>query len=81
MEPRKDAKQPTGEFASYGERRQKSRFTATYVLLAVAFLSMLCINFYSYITVVNISDKYSKLNNAAMSFKLKVLNANLLFRR
>ncbi len=63
-----------------GNVARKAGFTATYVLLAVAFLSMLCINFYSYITVVNISDKYSKLNNAAMSFKLKVLNANLLFR-
>ncbi len=53
---------------------------ATYALLGVAFLSMLCINFYAYVTVTNLSEKYATLNNAAMSFKLKVLNANLLFR-
>ncbi len=60
--------------------RSKSTLTATYALLTVAFLTMIGINIYAYQTVTNLSDMYSNLNNAAMNFKLKVMNANLLFR-
>jgi len=60
--------------------RSKSSLTATYALLSLAFLTMVCINIYAYTTVTNLSGMYANLNNAAMSFKLKVMNANLLFR-
>jgi len=58
----------------------KAGIGATYALLGIAFLSMLLINLFAYLTVINLNEKYATLNDAAMRFKLKILNANLLFR-
>ncbi len=52
----------------------------TYMLLTIAFLGMIGINIYAYITVVNLSKMYSNLNNSAITYKLKLLTGNLMFR-
>ncbi|MFA6293377.1 MAG: ATP-binding protein [Victivallales bacterium] len=55
-------------------------FMKIYVVLSVAFLLMTLINIYAYFTIVRMSGKYTTLSSAAIDIKLKVTNANLLYR-
>lgn len=51
-----------------------------YITLVIVFLCMVGINIYAYLTITHMGRIYSSLDKAAVSFKLNVTNANLLFR-
>ncbi len=55
-------------------------FIKTSTYLTVAFVFMTAINIFAYFTIINMSEKYSTLNSAAINIKLKATNANLMFR-
>jgi PAS domain S-box-containing protein len=63
------------------KRSEFSRgFMKIYIVLSVAFLFMTTINLFAYFTIIRMSGKYMVLGSAAMDIKLKVTNANHIFR-
>ena len=58
----------------------KRSIVVTYAVVTIAFISMLCLNIWSYNTITKISKMYISLDNAAINIRLKTINANLTFR-
>lgn len=52
----------------------------TSLTIGIAFICMFVLNIFAYMTVSTMSDKNAFLHNAAVNIKLKITNANLLFR-
>lgn len=60
--------------------KKKSDIARTYLLLGISFLFIVALNLYAYLTIVRINEIYTFLNRTAINIRLKVVNANLLFR-
>ena len=60
--------------------QHKQAIIQTCATLGIAFVCMIGINIYAYLTIVRMSETYSTIQNAAIHIKLQATNSNLLFR-